>query len=84
MQPLQNILINSSITEKSAKELNSSNNMVASIMVNLVSYIEIASAKSYDISISRVKLKGLVQFVIHKDSPTYHSLYKGIGVCMAK
>lgn len=53
-------------------------------MVNLVSYIELASAKSYDISISRVKLKGLVQFVIHKDSPTYHSLYKGIGVCMAK
>lgn len=58
--------------------------MVASIMVNLVSYIELASAKSYDISISHVKLKGLVQFVIHKDSPTHRSLYKGIDVYTAK
>ena len=53
-------------------------------MVNLVSYTELALAKSYDISISRVKLKGLVQFVIHKNSSTYHSLYKGIDVYMAK
>ena len=65
MWPLQNILINSSITEKSANGLNSSNNKVTSIIVNLVSYIELTSAKSCDISISCVELKGLVQFVIY-------------------